>query len=919
LPKAWQFSLDIIGEKKAPLDQRGIALYRALSLVPELKGDTGQAWLKETFANASGEGFEILAAVGTLTSQTRNHRQSDFRLEQLKLQSSAASALLNQKDVDLSPWKEILTLYVINWNAEAERTQRLDQSSSLRSVTNWDDYGNIYYTRQSSGYRGNEPKPITSGDLLKIRPSEKWISQIDEQVHFDYLSKVSELFLKVKEEEKAFPQANQRRSSYSYIWGYNQHAESIPLTRSKQERNLKKLTTLVQQVKALGLDEQFEKEFSDAFVQCHSQAEVWRLETLTSVFGSAKDIDPHTLSSLLSVMRVNLVKLWPDPKLQQKAKTKRKDKELQAQIAHGYKAAIGLCLEALEHQDHWKLKTQLAALYFEESNYKSSQKGQSDHSSIKKSSLEALQSAAQDYIKTLPLEKQEDESTDAFTTWFYGALGSPELSALKADHQPTPAEFAKIKTALESIPADCRQRHLDQFAKTINSRLANVSADLKYRFLESALPIVGEHSEVEDAANVFQYYQDLVTEIQLDSYIDGPDQINANEPFGLYVNIRHTKEIERESGGFQRYLINQNSTRYSYNYGRPTEDYRDKFEKSARNALEEHFEVVSLTFHNSKVTSQTDPEHGWRYTPYAYFLLKPKGPEIDSIPPLKIDLDFLDTSGHVVLPITSAAIPIDASVKESERPFRDLKLVLTLDEREAKKENKLFLEIRSSAHGLIPDLDKMIQLPLDDFEVTATEDRELQIEELDATTEDGAPLTTHEWRLTLTPKGDQLPKQFTFPKILAPTADEEGLTLQKYEDVDLIAVSEIVTLNEGVEEFSRWWYFLLVLAALIIIGIIYFLFRNRQTHDVQKTGPELPSSLTPVTLLAFLKKLSEHEELNPAQKGELQESIGQLQASAFGPSAIPPNTVELHEIASHWQKNLTHLNMTNPATNQTAS
>ena len=145
------------------------------------------------------------------------------------------------------------------------------------------------------------------------------------------------------------------------------------------------------------------------------------------------------------------------------------------------------------------------------------------------------------------------------------------------------------------------------------------------------------------------------------------------------------------------------------------------------------------------------------------------------------------------------------------------------------------------------------------------------------------------------------------------------MTLQKYEDVDLIAVSEIVTLNEGVEEFSRWWYFLLVLAALIIIGIIYFLFRNRQTHDVQKTGPELPSSLTPVTLLAFLKKLSEHEELNPAQKGELQESIGQLQASAFGPSAIPPNTVELHEIASHWQKNLTHLNMTNPATNQTAS
>ena len=67
-----------------------------------------------------------------------------------------------------------------------------------------------------------------------------------------------------------------------------------------------------------------------------------------------------------------------------------------------------------------------------------------------------------------------------------------------------------------------------------------------------------------------------------------------------------------------------------------------------------------MTFHSDKIESRSDPEFGWRITPYAYLLLQPKGPEVDSIPPLKIDLDFLDTSGYVVLPVTSSAIPVEA-------------------------------------------------------------------------------------------------------------------------------------------------------------------------------------------------------------------------------------------------------------------
>lgn len=932
LQKAWELSLEIIREKEAPLNERAEALYRALALVPDLEDGTGKEWLTKTFSNASAEGFEILATVGTLAAQTREHRSPDFRLEQLKLQSAAVAALTGNDQIDLSPWQEILTLYVLNWNAEAERSHRLDSSNSMRPQAQIDPFGNLFYSRYRPPVQQTSSRTtpaIPSGDLLRTRPSDKWLAQIDPPVRLENLTNAARLFLKVKEEEQAFPilkelassrpeetkelvremirvwgennnpnQQSRYRSSYSYFYGYNQRAETIPLTRSKQERNLKLLANMVQEVRALGLDENFQEEFADAFIQAHSQAEVWRVEAISSVFGEASKLDPKTINSLLRRMRQNLARLWPNPKLQEQAKTNRKDKELEAQIFKGYLSAKNLCLDALDqHPENWELQIQLASLKFEESNYKAGITSHPEHSTTKGFSLEDLASAAEKYISTLPLEDEKEESTEAFTTWFYAALGSPNLAALKAEHQPIPAEYPKIKAALESIPEPARKRHLDDFAKTLNTRLANVSADLKYRFLEAALQITGPHERIEEAARVFEYYQDLVTEIELDVHLDGPDNIDSAKPFGLYVNLRHTKEIERESGGFQRYLINQNNSPYSYNYGRPTEDYRDKFEKSARSVLEEHFEVISLTFHNSKVTSRTDAREGWTVTPYAYFLLKPKGPEVDVIPPLKIDLDFLDTSGYVVLPIASSAIPIDASKATHSRPYRDLSLTMILDQRESEKEGNVALEIRASAHGLVPPLDELIELPVEGFKISSTDDRELQIDELDARTDDGAPISTHEWRLILEPKGKNLPREFTFPEVLAKlsTNEDEGLTLQKYEDVDLVSVENTTAIAAGSGKNPPYLLFLVLLLPAIGVAL-YFLFRKKPGPIIHQ-GPNLPTTLTPVSILAFLENLQRNGQLTEKEQTELSTTISSLKDRSFGPAPNIPDTSELQEIA----------------------
>ena len=227
--------------------------------------------------------------------------------------------------------------------------------------------------------------------------------------------------------------------------------------------------------------------------------------------------------------------------------------------------------------------------------------------------------------------------------------------------------------------------------------------------MKAGFEIVGDHPQAYDARKVFDYYKDLVTEIKLEAKVDGGDVVGHEQPFGLFVNLRHTREIERESGGFGRYLQNQNNSGYYYyNFGRPLENYRDKFQDAAKQALQEHFEVMSVTFQDEKVNSKATGEYGWRVTPYAYILLKARSPKVDKVPPLRLDLDFMDTSGYVVLPVESPTIPVDAApAKGAVRPFEKLQITQTLDERQA-KDGKLILEVKATALGLVPDLDSIV-------------------------------------------------------------------------------------------------------------------------------------------------------------------------------------------------------------------
>ena len=111
---------------------------------------------------------------------------------------------------------------------------------------------------------------------------------------------------------------------------------------------------------------------------------------------------------------------------------------------------------------------------------------------------------------------------------------------------------------------------MSKFANALFTRLSAVKPSVKFRYLKGGFEIVGDHPQAHDARKVYDYYKDLVTEIKLETVVDGSDVVGHEKPFGVFVNLRHTREIERESGGFGRYLQNQNNSGYSYyNFGRP--------------------------------------------------------------------------------------------------------------------------------------------------------------------------------------------------------------------------------------------------------------------------------------------------------------------------------------------------------------
>jgi hypothetical protein len=373
----------------------------------------------------------------------------------------------------------------------------------------------------------------------------------------------------------------------------------------------------------------------------------------------------------------------------------------------------------------------------------------------------------------------------------------------------------------------------------------------------------------------------------------------GQRPFGVFVNLLHTREIERESGGFGRYLQNQNSNQYYYyNFGRPTQNYRDKFRDTVMQAIGDQLEVVSITFQEPEVTSKATREYGWRVTPYAYLLLKAKGPQVDKIAPVRLDLDFLDTSGYAMLPVETPAVTIDARAdKPPARPASEITLTQTLDERQS-QEGKLILEVRAGGRGLMPELDDLVDLSkIQDFEKTGVEGGDLSVTKFDKEASETLVLSERTWLVSLRARaGQAAPRTFHFAAARLPLKEA---IYQRFEDADLVAVKEEVALVSRYDRTGYAWIWLplaAVGAAVLVAIALARVLRSRRRAEAPRFS--LPEQVTPFTVLGLLRNIQHNNGLSEAEQVELGRSIDRLERHFFAePEGQEP---DLNSIAADW-------------------
>ena len=114
--------------------------------------------------------------------------------------------------------------------------------------------------------------------------------------------------------------------------------------------------------------------------------------------------------------------------------------------------------------------------------------------------------------------------------------------------------------------------------------------------------------------------------------------------------------------------------------------------------------------------------------------------------------------------------------------------------------------------------------------------------------------------------------------------------------MDLVAVEQTTPIQGGSSKSPP--YFLLISLLIPVVCVsIYFLFFKKREQIVIQNGPELPGTLTPVSLLAFLEGLLRDTQLSKEARGRIQKSIQSLKDRSFGPGTDVPNIDELREIA----------------------
>lgn len=913
-----------------------LAMDRLVQLLPALEPAEAQKLIREQLFKQTATLADLISIIGESGQETAKGEDLRARAASLGTQHLLLEALVAMEE-RLPPNAGVL---VLNWLGEAEGCYRAggvvatERSQAERMMMRRYGFG-----------REQEVNTLSTEQILATAPPAELIPRLNpglaQRVRLTLLKvqvlqpKEANLGL-MREYVKQYPglereicqdilagwvaqrtkpseseQVKQMRAYGMYIPPQMlQQASGIPLTRLRQNQNIehfRKLLTDLREISPEPLDPAL---IVQAFMTLHSGAEVYRLDDILAIFGPPEKMVRAELLELLDGMRTRLAEQWRDPKTQQQAGTNRTEQEAKDEVSRGYRTAMELAKRGIQPGDSdWQSFITRGQLFYDASQFEFERKVKlTEYVSLRDEAFGSLRKAAELYAAKIPEMPKGQWSIDPYQAWFFVMLGASDLAQLTTNTARTDPGLQSIGDAMRALPGEAAEKHVEMFAKMLGEVFPRVPANVRQRFLGSGLKVVGEnHPAAKQATKSLDYYKELLDEIQLRVAVDGPTTVGHGQPFGAFITLETTRQLLRESGGFSKYLQNQANQQQAMMMGMgggggQPQNLRDNFTKNIHAALDETFEVVSLTFHDASVKPIDLEREGWVETPLAYAVLRAKNPAVDRIPSIQMDMDFVDQPGQVVLPVMSQVQPIDAREKTvAPRPCPDLALNLTMDEREW-RDGRVIIEIQARGKGIIPSLDEMFETSRDGFELEAV-DGNLSVTQFTSDGTTRMPEADRHWQLTYRRKPDlRGDVVFPFPKL------RDGVTpatidYKHYQDADLATI-DAAAAARGVKLAGTTGRTPLVMVALVLLGALVllavWLSRRGGKSAIAAEALTAPGNPTPFATVAFLRRIRSEfgDRLAEADRSALNAEIRDIESGFF--SGGTPPAVDLKAVAAKW-------------------
>ena len=912
-----------------------LAMDRLVQLLPALDTAAAKQLIREQLFKQTATLADLIAIIGELGQAAARGKDLPARAASLGTQNLLLQALAEMD----GPPPEISAVLVMNWLTEAEACYRaggavaveMTQAEQMMMNRFGNQGKNAVKSLSTETILTNAPPPailrrLNPGlaqrvelTLLKVnilQPKEANIALLREYVKAhpglerDVCQDVLSAWVAKRNTPAESPQVKQMRAYGMYIPPQMlQAGAGIPLTRLRQNQNIQQFKTLLAQLREISPEPIDPALVVQSFMTLHSGAEVYRLDDIMAIFGAPEKMVRAELLTLLGGMRSRLQEQWRDPKTQQQAGTNRSEAETKDEVSRGYKTALELARRGIRAEDgDWAAFITRGQLFFDVSQYEFERQVKlSEYVSLRDEAFASFRQAAEIYAAKLPALPRGQWTIEPYQAWFIVMLGASDLAQLTTSTARTDPGLKSIGDAMRALPGPAAQRHLEMFGKMLGDFFPRVPANVRQRFLGSGLKVVGEDQPAAKSATAsLNYYRELLDEVQLRVTIHGPTRVGHSQPFGMFISLEATRQLLRESGGFGKYIQNPNQQKGMMG-PQPNQNaaaLRDDFAKNIHAALDETFEVLSLTFHDAAVKTIDLPREGWVETPLLYAVLRAKNAAVDRVPSIQIDMDFIDQPGQVVLPVMSQLQPLDAKDDAvTARPCAELSLTLTMDEREW-HDGKLVVEIQARGQGVIPALPELFDVQRDGFDLE-TVDSNLSVSQFVSDGSRKSPQADRNWQLTYSRKKDlRGDVTFHFPA-LKPDIQTTSVEYKHYQDADLVVVDAKqaaigVSLSNHVSNGLRNATLLTLLVAALL-GLILYLRRKVAKTHAPAEALALPAQLTPFSAVAFLRRIQQHHaaRLGTSQRSALSTQIAELEAGYFSGTQAP--ALDLSAVLSKWQ------------------